>query len=178
MRPRTRDADLPKNVYFRHGAYYLVKRGEWIRVCTRREHLADSLIAVNVTPASRMEILAYSFRALTQARQNARGRRKLPFELTRADVGHMLHAARWRCAVTNTPFSLQPFGPRAQRPYAPSIDRIENHLGYLPGNCRIVCAATNFAMNCWGETVLATLARHMTGRRVLEASNQGIDKAA
>lgn len=32
MRPRKHNRDLPACVYLRHGSYYLVQRGRWIRL--------------------------------------------------------------------------------------------------------------------------------------------------
>lgn len=40
MRPRKSDRHLPACMYFRHGAYYLVKRGEWRRLSA---NLSDAL---------------------------------------------------------------------------------------------------------------------------------------
>jgi len=64
----------------------------------------------------------------------------------------MLNEAGWRCAVSGQPFTLEPLN--GKRPYAPSIDRINSAIGYVPGNTRIVCVAVNYAMNVWGESVI------------------------
>jgi hypothetical protein len=40
MRPRKTDRHLPSCVYFRHGAYWLVKKGKWTRLSA---DLADAL---------------------------------------------------------------------------------------------------------------------------------------
>lgn len=60
MRPRKRDRHLPKCVYFRHGAYWLVKRGKWerlgttlpasfvTRLATRRTDFSDLIDAAMV----------------------------------------------------------------------------------------------------------------------------------
>jgi hypothetical protein len=121
------------------------------------------------------EIERFALRLLAVARGNAKRRRGLPFSLTQADVLQLLRSAGWRCSVTRTPFSLDRVGN--QRPYAPSIDRIDSAVGYVPENCRIVCVAANMAMNTWGESVLRTLALHMTRARVLDTVQPPIEQA-
>lgn len=60
---------------------------------------------------------------------------------------------------------------KGRRPLAPSIDRIDSSLGYTRQNCRIVCAAVNYAMNVWGEDVLWRLFKR---RPLLDVSNTAI----
>lgn len=153
---------LPPCVYFKNGAYYLVKRGKWLRLSKDRDEAI--ILAQSVLPPPEKDhepILAYAYRVLTRARQNAKGRRGLSFSLSRHDIHRMLEDVNWRCAVTRTPFSLEIVGKH--KPFAPSIDRIDCAIGYEPENCRMVCVATNFAMNQWGERVLRTLLLNMHG---------------
>lgn len=162
MRPRKTCPDLPKNVYLRHGAYYHVKEGKWHRLGSRLEEIQEQISGLPKRATLEQDaLLAYAYGVLTRARNNAKGRRGLGFSLTRENVLGMLIASRWRCAVTRTPFTLEEVGRHRQKPYAPSIDRIDCAIGYTPENCRVVCVATNFAMNTWGEAVLRRLARNM-----------------
>ena len=157
-RPRIHNTHLPPGVFRSHGAYYVVKRGSWLHL-GRTE--AEALARLRDTPitAAEAEILKFATLLVARTRQNCKKRRQLDFALTTADIKPLLDAAGWRCAVTRTPFSLEFVGKH--RPYAPSIDRIDNARGYTRDNCRIVCSAVNIAMNVWGVEVLRRIAQHM-----------------
>jgi hypothetical protein len=160
---------LPKNVYAKHGAYYLVRNNKWIRLTDRLIEVPAALARLSDSAGnSREEIAAFAHTQLARSRANAKGRRGLEHTLIAADIDRMLEACDFRCSVTGVPYSLEAVGPRAQRPYAPSIDRKDNAVGYLADNCRLVCAAANIAMNTWGEEVLLRLMNHHRGRRVLD----------
>lgn len=60
---------------------------------------------------------------------------------------------------------MDEIGFRNAMPYAPSIDRKDSTKGYTRENCRIVCAAANFAMNTWGDEVLSVMASYMLQKR-------------
>lgn len=80
--------------------------------------------------------------------------------------------SKFRCAITRTPFSMTKIG--GARPYAPSIDRIDCSLGYSAKNCRIVCVATNLAINRWGDGVLHTLFQNWSQQKVFDKCPKGI----
>lgn len=61
-----------------------------------------------------------------------------------------------RCALTGLMFDTKSKG--AHIPFSVSIDRIDSKLGYVAGNCRLVCLIANFAMRQWGEPALRKLA--------------------
>ena len=94
--------------------------------------------------------------ANAKRRQRATG---LPMELTLADIEEMLRLQEWRCAVSGIRFELTPQPDRFYAPWRPSLDRIDNARGYVPGNVRIVCVIANWAMGEWGEAALLRLAR-------------------
>ena len=148
MRRKPENAALPKGVYFKHGAYYRVTEGRWYRLGETLESIAGT----EDLPMSQAQILRYLERAYRRARNNALGRRGIPFTLTAGDVSAMIEAGDWKCAVTHLQFSLEVVA--GQRPYAPSIDRRDSSLGYDAQNCRVVCVAANYAMNVWGDAVL------------------------
>lgn len=57
-----------------------------------------------------------------------------------------------RCELTGIRFD---YGPKTDteyrvRPETPSLDRINNKLGYDLNNIRVVCVCVNFAINEWG----------------------------
>jgi hypothetical protein len=154
MRPRKYDTGLPKGVYLKHGAYYRVIKNQWIRLGTHPAcvHWPPHSLPIHLS-GYKEEILAYAYRVLTRARQNAKGRGGgIAFNLTKECVHRMLNESGWRCAVTGADFSMELVN--GTRPFAPSIDRRDCSEGYTPGNCRMVCVAANFAMNVWGEAVL------------------------
>lgn len=157
-RPRKHNIDLPPCVYLRSGSYYLVKQGKWLRIGKNLADISMASLPIKMS-MEKAEILKFAYKVLGTARQNARGRRGIIFELTRDDLHRMLNEAGWQCAVTRTEFTLEVIN--GKRPFAPSIDRIDSRIGYLPGNCRIVCVAANYAMNCWGEMVLKRLLRNL-----------------
>jgi hypothetical protein len=64
----------------------------------------------------------------------------------------------FRCALTDIPFFTKVERDHWRHPYAPSIDRIDNDVGYVPGNCRIVLMAMNLALSDWGEEVFRKIA--------------------
>ena len=149
---------LPPHVHFKHGAFYYVKHNRWTRLCEQPEQVTAALAQVRPLPpvwAEKAGIPGEVQRLFVRARLNARGRRAIAFDLTVDDVWTMLDASAWRCAVTRTRFSLEVHS--GKRPFAPSIDRIDSATGYTRKNCRIVCVATNYAMNVWGEFVLHRL---------------------
>ena len=66
------------------------------------------------------------------------------------------------CAISGMQFNLQVVGDgQAKRPYAPSLDRIDRHVGYSSGNLRLVVSIADFAMNAWGDVPLHQLASAM-----------------
>lgn len=44
-----------------------------------------------------------------------------------------------------------------RHPFAPSLDRIDSSKGYTLSNTRLVCVASNFCMNQWGDGVIHEL---------------------
>ena len=88
-------------------------------------------------------------------------KRENAFDLTKEGYAAMVTD---RCALTGIMFDTEKAENRTRhhkRPYAPSIDRIDNSLGYTDTNVRIVCVAVNLAMNTWGEEVLFKIAANL-----------------
>jgi hypothetical protein len=109
-------------------------------------------------------ILPYRLLLLkTSSTRNAKAR-SIEFLLDASDVQRIAEKANGRCMVSGIPFSNGRSRHRKD-PWAPSIDRIENSLGYTPENCRLVCTAVNLAMNEWGENVLRRIAESMVKTR-------------
>lgn len=104
--------------------------------------------------------------ALMNNARKASQRRGVEFGLSRDDMAALVDRAKGCCEVSGLPF-VQAFGKQpgigserdvGRRPWAASLDRIDNAKGYTLDNCRLVCCVTNLAMNEWGEDVLRRLA--------------------
>lgn len=92
---------------------------------------------------------------------NARGRSRqsgIAFDLRRSDVEQILVAQDFKCAVSGLAFSFGKHESATRRAFTPSIDRINNAMGYTPGNIRIVCTIANYALGQWGDASLLKLA--------------------
>lgn len=85
----------------------------------------------------------------------------LDYELSHIDLERIARRSRGRCELSGIPFDLTIFGNGKRNPFRPSLDRINNRLGYIPKNVRAVCSIANFAMNEWGEEPLRTFVLHM-----------------
>ncbi len=65
------------------------------------------------------------------------------------------------CEVTGLPVKIKLYkkGDAGQRGfYSPSIDRIDNAVGYIPSNCRLVCWGYNLGKHQFTDRDLNTLA--------------------
>lgn len=156
---------LPKGVHFKHGSYYLVKRGKWLRLGRDRDEALALSEKIHderwYSTDPEHDLAAYLAKAWSRASRNAQGRRKRKFELPLIDALALGFSQNWRCAVTSTPFTLYREPVSNRSPLAPSIDRIDNTKGYETGNVRLVCVAANYAMNQWGEEPLRVMLAHM-----------------
>jgi hypothetical protein len=80
-------------------------------------------------------------------------------EFTLSDLTFLWNKCKGKCAVSGLDFSFVRIGDgKAQRPFAPSLDRIDSTKPYTRDNVRIVLQVANFAMNAWGLSPLHQLA--------------------
>ncbi len=172
---------LPRCVYLKHGSYYLVKDGTW-HFLTKdprgineqlflRFGFVDGMVPYGGSKrpcglakergSRRSAIDSYMTNVLARARQNAKGRGRIrEFTLTPEETLQKLKECKYRCSVTGVPLSLEVLSRDGRKPFAPSIDRIDNERGYTADNCRVVCLAANIAMNTWGDQVLLTMLKY------------------
>lgn len=86
---------------------------------------------------------------IERSRHRAR-EKKMPFELTINSMRDLVRRSNGYCEVTG--HQLEKTGP-----FRPSLDRINNAIGYVPSNIRLVCLITNTAMLQYGERSLLEL---------------------
>lgn len=94
---------------------------------------------------------------LRTARKRAKGK-GWTFDIDWDWLLERFYEQKGRCALTGLALNGQP-GVFTRNPFAPSIDRADSMLGYTPENSRLVCCATNLALNEWGESIFADMAR-------------------
>lgn len=70
----------------------------------------------------------------------------IEFDIDAGDVERAL-VNPGRCALTGRAFVFTPPTDTAHHPLAPSLDRIDNTRGYVPGNVQLVTDAVNRAKN-------------------------------
>jgi hypothetical protein len=161
---------LPKGVYLKHGAYYVVKRNKWRRLGVTLEDVeknyGDAVIQICGCKDTLADITKYVARLHAKTRNNATGkaRRVKEFALTQKDILEMLISQDYRCAVTGLVLSLE-HDAAGGMPYSPSIDRIDSGIGYTRENVRIVCLSVNYAMNKWGTHVFDKIASEYSRKK-------------
>lgn len=109
------------------------------------------------------------YRDLYSGARKGAERRGLSFDLTRAQFDELVRQAQGCCTVTGIPFVFEKHPTAKRRPFAPSLDRIDNAKGYTIGNVRLVCLLLNLAMNQWGIEPLRRVAECLVAGATLPA---------
>lgn len=98
---------------------------------------------------------------LGQARQRAK-RLGVPCTLTELDVEALLDGLT--CSATGLPLTFEhPGGGSLKNPWAPSLDRVERHLGYVAGNIRMVCWLYNHMRGDYSDADVQLVAKALAG---------------
>lgn len=156
MRPRESIDGLPVRVYQKHGAFYYVSEtGKWHHLGRDRDAALALLPVLTSADSALLEHLRDTVIPRSKRAAAAAGR---AFSIDEADLLRVAARSNWRCAVSGVRFSLDV--ARKRKPFAPSLDRIDCSLGYVPGNVRLVCVAVNIALADWGDAVFEKIALH------------------
>lgn len=97
---------------------------------------------------------------IATARQRAK-KKGIPYDLDGRyeDIQRRIDAGF--CEVTGYPFDLTQDPVKGSRRFdGPSLDRIDNSLGYTYDNVRVVLNIVNYGMNIWGEEALRKVMSH------------------
>lgn len=92
------------------------------------------------------------------AKQRAK-RKKLEYSLSVEGLILIAQSQNNRCSLTLIPFDLKSSDEYRVRPFAPSIDRIDNSKGYTFDNIRIVCVIVNKARNEYSYDIFDKMCR-------------------
>lgn len=84
---------------------------------------------------------------------------KLIFDLDKIFIENLFNQQNGKCALTDIEFILEPSKNSFRRPFAPSIDRINNYFGYIKTNVRLVCVIVNLSLNEFGDDIFDKMCR-------------------
>lgn len=168
-RPKAENADVPPGLQRKRGRLYAVfvdeegvRRMRAAGTTIDEAQQAVRMLGLNHHPAIHHRMPdGFPRYMLQRAKRNATTK-GVPFGLTLADVSAMLESTGGVCPIAGIRFGYSPMPGERFRPWAPSIDRIEGAKGYVQGNCRVVCAYINLAMNEFGEDVFRAIARRVS----------------
>lgn len=97
---------------------------------------------------------------LARCRNRAKDR-GWPFDLTSEWFWGQLERQDGKCAVSNAKFDLAPRAGFSRRPWAPSIDRLDNSKGYTTCNVRLTTVMVNTAMSDYGQEAFIQMCRQV-----------------
>lgn len=106
------------------------------------------------------------YRVLLKNARCRAARNGVPFTLTPEEWDALVKRAAGKCELTGIVFTLAKGKTGFRAPFAPSIDRINNDIGYVAANVRLVCVAVNWALSDWGAGVLDAIAFAYTAKRL------------
>lgn len=134
--------------------------------CAERKQLRVGRRASERRWTMKAEVGQRLLRSYYMAERNSK-QRGIEFALSTQDLLMLANRANGRCEVTGIRFEVVDTSRKWDRqPWTASIDRINCSEGYTFGNCRLVCAAVNVALNSWGEAILNRIVDAMVERRL------------
>jgi hypothetical protein len=102
-------------------------------------------------------------------------KRNLPFDLTEQWFEDRLN--RGRCELTGFPVKSKPYRKNDQGRrgfYSPSIDRIDNSIGYVASNCRLICWGLNMVKSSFTDRDLNALSLSLMLNNLPRSSHQAL----
>lgn len=105
-------------------------------------------------------------------------KRNLAFDLSEEWFETRLN--RGRCELTGFPVKSKPYRKNEQGKrsfYSPSIDRIDNSIGYVPSNCRIVCWGVNLVKSSFTDRDLNALSLSLILNNLPKSSHENFLKS-
>jgi hypothetical protein len=122
------------------------------------EHPARKLTLAIAERAGIPSMLAVHYAALWRQARKAADKRKIPWEIDLDAYCRIIARSPYKCSLSGIAWVFSPKPGQRNRPFAPSLDRIDSNLPYTEDNCRFVVAIANYAMNEWGFEPLKRLA--------------------
>lgn len=158
---------LPKRTHYKNGSFYFVHKNKW----TRLSYFRDEAIALATERNALIDegITNDAADYLRKIHRSWKGRaksRNLAVEISIDDIIELGKKQKWRCAITQIRFDILKLDGKRRMPYAPSVDRIDSAGGYTKDNVRLVCLATNLALNEWGDSVFMKIAEGYLKSRI------------
>jgi hypothetical protein len=178
---------LPKSVFRKHSSLFYISKNNvtnkvtWHNLGKQWDAAAQKKwkeLVIRYRKGPHATRLVYSFgsgpiplsfmkQQLTNARKNAKAK-SLPCTITLEDITDLAEKSQGRCSLSGIPYEfgaaeeMYRHPSRRKRVWAPSIDRIDSAVGYVPGNVRLVCMAVNVARQEFGDDVLLKLAKALS----------------
>lgn len=120
----------------------------------------------------------FEIRKIFRGAKKRADRSKLSYDLTNNDITYLWERSGGRCEVTGIEFEFEAMEAKHERrPFAPSVDRLDNSIGYTLRNVRLVCVIVNIAMNTWGEHALMRVAVGMFEKGRQNVQHRGLAPA-
>ena len=91
--------------------------------------------------------LAKTLHRSAKSRAESRG---LAFDISVLQIEVMLHAGR--CQRSGIPFDVRRMSDARKKPFAPSLDRVDNSRGYVFDNVQLVCNLFNVGKSDHDQT--------------------------
>ena len=106
-------------------------------------------------------------------RENKGPSKGIRWQLSLKDFWTGVVLARGACQVTGQPFDRYFKGASGKRPFLPSLDRVNSHLGYQSGNVEFTTVIVNLAINDFGRDAFLEMLKHgITSTKFVEYVRQ------
>lgn len=173
MKRREEDKALPKNVYRKGRSYYHVDRSSGKPKWTALGNLSQTQVLSHIDNMA-LWISKKAPLMVSAAKSRDRKFKRPVSSITAEDVVNLFIRCNGYCEVTGVKLVFGSRLNKEERPWIPSLDRIDCGKGYSFDNCRIVCFAANVAMADWGAEPLLKMLRSMEAMRSLSGSREKI----